>query len=292
MKEQNKKFMSDGMTNSYDEFHSSLLNLRDNIIDNGNILLSITGSSAGLKTTVEYTDILFNNLPMSKLLNRDDFLLDNKDIMSTTADMSSKHHAILIPSQVNYVCQGGFINNSMNNDQRLKQSSHVVVRHVQNNWLWDEVRVKGNAYGAFCGLNDSSGIFSYGSYRDPRIAETFDTYDNTANFLANENITNEQLEKAVIGYMSGQDSPTPPSSKGFNSALRYLLNITDEQRQLYRDEVLGTTVNDFQNFSNNLSELPQEGIKVIVGSENAYNEYMNGQHNNANKEEWKIHNVL
>ena len=289
MKDQNDQFMSDDNTKSYDEFHSSLVNLHNNIIDNDDVLLNITGSSNGLKAAMEYSNVLFDNLPMSKSLTRDKFLLD--DDWKFNHHQQQQHHAIIIPSQVNYICQGGFMNTDMNNNERLKESTKVVTRHIQNNWLWDEVRVKGNAYGAFCSLS-SSGIFSYGSYRDPRVAETFNTYDNTATFLNNENITEDQLEKAIIGYMSDQDSPSPPSSKGYNSALRHLLNITDEARQIYRDEVLNTNVNDFNNFSNNIKDLPNTGIKIMVGSENAFNEFVNDAENNVKKEEWKVHNVL
>jgi hypothetical protein len=253
------------------------------------VLLNITGSSNGLKTAMEYSNVLFDNLPMSKSLTRDKFLLD--DDWKFNHHQQQQHHAIIIPSQVNYICQGGFMNTDMNNNERLKESTKVVTRHIQNNWLWDEVRVKGNAYGAFCSLS-SSGIFSYGSYRDPRVAETFNTYDNTATFLNNENITEDQLEKAIIGYMSDQDSPSPPSSKGYNSALRHLLNITDEARQIYRDEVLNTNVNDFNNFSNTIKDLPNTGIKIMVGSENAFNEFVNDAENDVKKEEWKVHNVL
>ena len=42
MKDQNDQFMSDDNTKSYDEFHSSLVNLHNNIIDNDDVLLNIT----------------------------------------------------------------------------------------------------------------------------------------------------------------------------------------------------------------------------------------------------------
>ena len=142
--------------------------------------------------------------------------------------------------------KGGFIDNGSKANERIRESAQVVVRHVQNSWLWDQIRVKGNAYGAFCGLNSTSGTFSYGSYRDPNIAESFQTYDGTASFLLNDTLTNEQIQKAIIGYMSDQDAPQHPSSRGYNSALRHLLNISDDNRQLFRNEVLSTSADDFR----------------------------------------------
>ena len=147
--------------------------------------------------------------------------------------------------------------------------------------------MKGNAYGAFCGLNSTSGTFSYGSYRDPNIVESFQTYDGTSSFLLNDTLTDEQLQKAIIGYMSDQDAPQHPSSKGYNSALRHLLNISDDNRQLFRDEVLSTSVDDFGDFANVISGLPGNGIKVVVGSESACNDYIKSE-----KEGWQIHKVM
>ena len=142
---------------------------------------------------------------MSRSLHRDEFLVGDDFVNQSSA----RNHAVIIPSQVNYVSQGGFIDNGSKANERVRESAQVVARHVQNSWLWDQIRVKGNAYGAFCGLNSTSGTFSYGSYRDPNIAETFQTYDGTASFLLNDTLTSEQLQKAIIGYMSTKMHTTP-----------------------------------------------------------------------------------
>ena len=283
MKKQSENFALDEATDSFESFQSSLMTLRSNIIENNNVLLNITGSANGLTSAMKYTDLLLNKLPMSRCLRRDEFLVKD-DFVDRS---STRNHAVIIPSQVNYVSQGGFIDNGSKANERVRESAQVVARHVQNSWLWDQIRVKGNAYGAFCGLNSTSGTFSYGSYRDPNIAETFQTYDGTASFLLNDTLTSEQLQKAIIGYMSDQDAPQHPSSRGYNSALRHLLNISDDNRQVFRNEVLSTSVDDFGDFANAINGLPSSGIKVVVGSESACNDYIK-----SDEEEWQIHKVM
>ena len=87
--------------------------------------------------------------------------------------------------------------------------------------------------------------------------------------------------------MSDQDAPQHPSSRGYNSALRHLLNISDDNRQVFRNEVLSTSVDDFGDFANAINGLPSSGIKVVVGSESACNDYIK-----SDEEEWQIHKVM
>jgi Zn-dependent M16 (insulinase) family peptidase len=60
-----------------------------------------------------------------------------------------------------------------------------------------------------------------------------------------------------------------PDAKGYTSMVRYLTNITDEVRQHVRDEVLGTTEQDFKRFSEQLTHIAEQGEVVVLGSAEA-----------------------
>ena len=52
--------------------------------------------------------------------------------------------------------------------------------------------------------------------------------------------------QAIIGTMGDIDSYQLPDAKGSSALSRYLLNVTDEERQQRREEILGTSAKDFK----------------------------------------------
>ena len=80
---------------------------------------------------------------------------------------------------MNYVVQGGLLKlgrTDQDNTEVSLGSASVVSRYLRNTWLWDEVRVKGGAYGGFCSFDGVSNVFAYGSYRDPNLEATLNVY--------------------------------------------------------------------------------------------------------------------
>jgi hypothetical protein len=119
-------------------------------------------------------------------------------------------------------------------------------------WLWDRVRVSGGAYGGFSDFDSHSGMFTYLSYRDPNLLKTLDNYDATVDFLRDLEIGKEELTKSIIGTIGDVDSYQLPDAKGYTALMRHLLNVTDEERQERREQILGTTQKDFKNFADAL----------------------------------------
>jgi Zn-dependent M16 (insulinase) family peptidase len=54
------------------------------------------------------------------------------------------------------------------------------------------------------------------------------------------------LLQAIIGAIGEIDAYQLPDAKGFTALNRYLLGVTDEERQRRREEVLGTSNKDFK----------------------------------------------
>lgn len=173
------------------------------------------------------------------------------------------NEGLTIPAQVNYVGKGA---NLYDLGYELHGSVSVITSSLRATWLWDKIRVQGGAYGAFCSFNRETGVFTYLSYRDPNFESTLDSYDKTVGFLRDIDLSEDELTKNIIGTIGSMDGYQLPDAKGFTSMIRYLLGRTDEERQAYRDEVLGTTVDDFRAFAEVLQKLNEEGHVVVLGS--------------------------
>ncbi len=173
---------------------------------------------------------------------------------------------LTIPAQVNYVGKGA---NLYNLGYELHGSVAVITNYLRTTWLWERVRIQGGAYGGFCTFDHRAGVFNYLSYRDPNLLETLDNYDQTAQFLRDLDLSQEELTKSIIGAIGNMDAYQLPDAKGYTSMTRYLTGDTDAARQQRRDEILSTTAADFRAFGEVLEPVKREGLVVVLGSQEA-----------------------
>jgi Zn-dependent M16 (insulinase) family peptidase len=185
-----------------------------------------------------------------------------------TPDALPLNEGLTIPAQVNYVGKGA---NLYELGYEVDGSVSVITNYLRTTWLWEKVRVQGGAYGGFCLFRKQSGVFSYLSYRDPNLVGTLENYDGTADFLRKIELNGDELTKSIIGAIGTLDAYQLPDAKGFTSMQRYLLGISDEERQKYRDEVLSTSEADFRAFADVLHEVNKSGQVVVLGSAEAIN---------------------
>ncbi|MCE5334980.1 MAG: insulinase family protein [Desulfobacteraceae bacterium] len=188
--------------------------------------------------------------------------------MQWTPEPFARFEGIVVPSQVNFVGKGGDIYSA---GYSFDGSFQVIAGYLRTSWLWEKVRVQGGAYGGFCLFDRLSGIFTFLSYRDPNLLKTVENFDGTAQFLKTADLDESEIAKAIIGAVGDLDAYRLPDAKGYISLLRCLTNDTEEERQRMREQILGTTVEDFRAFANVLDGLGRGGIVKVIGSEAAIN---------------------
>ena len=174
-----------------------------------------------------------------------------------------------IPSQVNYVGKGA---NLYSLGYRLHGSVQVITRYLRNVWLWEKVRLQGGAYGAFCQFDRLSGTLSFVSYRDPNLVKTVETFDRSADFLKDLELTKDEREKSIIGTIGDIDQYRLPDAKGYVSMARYLSGESDEDRERIRDAILATSSSDFRGFFESLETFKTKGLVKVLGSQSAIQE--------------------
>ena len=106
-----------------------------------------------------------------------------------------------------------------------------VFRVIMNyEYLWQNIRVKGGAYG--CSTNiGRNGDVCFLSYRDPNLGRTLDVYRGVPEYLKNFEIDERGMTRFVIGAFSELDAPLTPLSQGRRSLLSYLTGVTYEMIQ-------------------------------------------------------------
>lgn len=236
----------------WDSISSSLNEIRKSLLSKEGCLINMTAEGKNLSNSEKFVKKFLDSLPSTSI-----------GTSSWNAQLSPVNEAIVVPTQVNYV---GKAANIYDTGYQLNGSAYVISKYIGNTWLWDRVRVSGGAYGGFCDFDTHSGVFSYLSYRDPNLLKTIEVYDGTANFLRELEMDDDSLTKAIIGTIGDVDSYQLPDAKGYSSLLRYLLGITEEERQKRREEILSTSLKDFKDFADAIEAVKDKGVVVAVAS--------------------------
>lgn len=158
-------------------------------------------------------------------------------------DLQSRHTGVAIPAQVCYVAK---VMKAPTYTDPLAASLFVLSRQLSSGYLYKHIRVQGGAYGGMCQYDPMSGLFAFLSYRDPHLLETLDVYRMAVDFMTEEKITAEDLEKAVIGAIGSLDRPMDPAGRGFTAMIRAFAGLTDDDRQTFRDGVLNVSADQLQ----------------------------------------------
>lgn len=177
-----------------------------------------------------------------------------------------KHEGLSVPTQVNFVGKGA---NLYELGYQLSGAHLVILKRMNLDYLWTKIRVQGGAYGGAFVFDALSGGGTFLSWQDPNITETLKSYDATATWLRNLELSESELEKAIIGTIGDLDAYRLPDAKGFADFTRVLCGITDELRQQWRDEVFRTTLKDFTAMSEVFSKVAKYGFVVVTGAPKA-----------------------
>lgn len=170
--------------------------------------------------------------------------------------------AFSTPAEIQYVAVGGSFKDVPHNFGALR-----VTRHLLNfNYLWNEVRVKGGAYGVSSQFTrEGEGFFA--SYRDPNLEATIDVYSRAADFLAGYQADEREITKTIIGTISGMDTPLTPNMKGRRSMAGYLSGVTEEMLQRERDQVLQCSIEDIRALAPVMDTVCGAGNICVIGNE-------------------------
>ena len=146
-----------------------------------------------------------------------------------------------------------------------ENAHEVVLAHfLTTGYLWEQVRMKGGAYGAGAGASGLEGVFSFSSYRDPGIAGTLEAYRNSLRFAGEAQLAEEEFESILLGAVGKEDCPLAPGEKGFVALKRELLGISDQDRQERRNAIVAARPRDMCTAALRLLEGLDQGYTVVL----------------------------
>ena len=173
-----------------------------------------------------------------------------------------KNEAFMTAGQVQYVAKAGnFIQKGLPYTGALR-----MLRMIMGyDYLWNQVRVKGGAYGCMSGFSKNGDSF-FVSYRDPNLSKTLEVYENAAEYLRNFTGDDRTMTQYLIGAISDLDTPLTPQSKGLRSLSAYMTKQTEEDFQQERDELLEANEETIRGLAKYVESFLQDDCICVVGA--------------------------
>ena len=180
-----------------------------------------------------------------------------------TWNIRARNEGLTTQSRVQYVAKGA---NFLKLGYRYTGTMRVLETLLRYDYFWTRIRVQGGAYGAMTQFN-RNGFMVFSSYRDPNLAETLDVLDETADYVRTFDVSDREMDKFIIGTMSGVDAPMTPQMKGDIAATFHLRGITQEDRQRARDEILTAQQADIRALAPLIADAMQANVRCVLGGE-------------------------
>ena len=196
------------------ELIANLRQIAQQIFRKDNLIISYTSSADGLA-------------PMEEAFAKiaDTLHTEEKEV-ETPCEIHcvKRNEGFKTSSKVQYVARtGNFIDRGVEYTGAL-QILKVILSY---DYLWQNVRVKGGAYGCMSSFNRIGEGYLV-SYRDPNLEKTMEIYEGVVDYLKNFNVDDRDMNKFIIGTISNIDRPMNPAAKGSRSMNLYLNHVSAE----------------------------------------------------------------
>ena len=236
---------------------------KDVLIQNMKKLMSIIFRPENLMVDFTADEDAGNELPELVKELKTQLYTDEVAYQPFKMQCNVKNEGFTNSSKVLYVCRAG---NFMKDNLSYTGSLRVLRVIMGYEYLWNQVRVKGGAYGCMSNFSKTGDCY-FVSYRDPNLEKTVSVYENAADFIEKFSADERTITKYIIGTVSDLDIPLNPSAKGSRSLSAYLSNVTFEEIQKERDEVLNTTSDIIHTLAPYVKSFIQDGCICVVGNE-------------------------
>ena len=143
-------------------------------------------------------------------------------------------------------------------------SGRVAEKMLSLNYLWNEIRVLGGAYGGALVLR-AEGDARYLSWNDPNPARSLGVYDRSGDALRKMVREEPSIDKYIISTVSDTEPYQTPSVETTRAAELVLRGRTPEDLQELRREMLRTTKEELVRFAGTLDSLTNSTAICVIG---------------------------
>ncbi len=217
-----------------------------------NLMVSVTCDEAGFEGVFDEVKALKEALPRTE-----------EKRLPAKITCTRKNEGFMDASKVQYVSKAGNFKGAGYAYTGVLKILKVILSY---DYLWQNVRVKGGAYGCGGGFMRNGNTY-FSSYRDPNLKKTKEVYDKIPDYIRSFTADEREMTKYIIGTVSELDTPLNPAAKGMRSVSAYLTGVTYEDIQRERDEVIGASEEDIRKTADLISFVLSQDNFCVIGNE-------------------------
>lgn len=235
----------------FDKLYEKLSSLSKKVFNVNNLFIHTICDDKGYKHSFDGAKVLIDSL-------------EKEDIKRERAKLlpEIKNEGFETSSMVNYVARfGNFVNHGFKYTGVLR----VFKVLLSYDYLWNNIRVKGGAYGCSA-VFSRSGNAGFVSYRDPNVANTNKIYEGIVDYAKNFTANDREMTKSVIGAISEMDTPLTPAGEGMKGLSAYYSKVRHEDMQKEREEVLNTSEADIRGLVPLIEAVLSDNLICAVGN--------------------------
>jgi presequence protease len=144
----------------------------------------------------------------------------------------------------------------------------VLGGFLRNGILHRVIREQGGAYGGGASQDSAIAAFKFYSYRDPRLEDTLDDFDQSIQWLLETDHEAEPLEQAILGVISSLDKPGSPAGEAKQAFHSRLFGRSPQQRREFRQRILQVSLDDLKRVTRQYLKPELASVAVITSPSN------------------------
>ncbi|MBQ1566824.1 MAG: insulinase family protein [Erysipelotrichaceae bacterium] len=155
--------------------------------------------------------------------------------------LGHRREGIIVASNVSYAVKSNYMKRDIENLGIM----YVIGNILSYDYLWNNIRVKGGAYG--CGFRCGyAGTMSFYSYRDPDPKNSLAIYADTVDYFRNFLKDTQSIENYIVGTTGEYDPYQSIKSAIRTATAEYLNGIDYETKKKTLEQILNASKEDIE----------------------------------------------
>lgn len=140
----------------------------------------------------------------------------------------------------------------------------VAANALSYDYLWNEIRVKGGAYG--CGFRAAGERqTAFYTYRDPAIDPSIERVERAGAWLGSFGPDEAAFEGFIVSCVSGMDAPVKPYALTKRRNTTYLAGLDPHAREERRAQMLAATPGELRSLGADVTRIAAESPTCVFG---------------------------
>lgn len=172
-----------------------------------------------------------------------------------------RHEAFAIPSDI---CFAASACDPRRLGLEVTGAWAVAANALSYDYLWNEIRVKGGAYG--CGFRAAGERqTAFYTYRDPAIDPSIERVARAGEWLGSFEPDEAAFEGFIVSCVSGMDAPVKPYALTKRRNTTYLAGLDPHAREERRTQMLAATPGELRSLGADVTRIAAESPACVFG---------------------------